>query len=61
MEIGQLMWSSQTVVLQERDERLRGRGILDVKSEQFRKLFWTFHCDRFLCQSSHESHCKPGC
>ena len=39
MEIGQFMWSSQTVVLPERDERLRGRSILNVKAEQFWKLF----------------------
>ena len=25
------------------------------------KLFWTFYRDRFLCQASDESHCKPGC
>ena len=49
----QFMWSSQTVVLPERDERLRGRSILNVKAEQLWKLFWNFHCDRFLCQSSH--------
>ena len=61
MEIDQFMWSSQTVVLPERDEQLRERSILNVKAEQFWKLFWNFHCDRFLCQSSHESHCKLGC
>ena len=44
------------VVLAERDEQLRGKSFLNVKAEQFSKLFWIFHCDRFLCQSSKELH-----
>ena len=61
MESGQFIWRSQTEVLPERDEQLRGKSILNVKAEQFWELFWTFHSDRFLHQSSDESLCKPGC
>ena len=40
MEIGQFIWSSQTV-LTERDEWLRGRSILNVKAKEFppRQIF----------------------
>ena len=48
MEIGQFMWSSQTVVLSGK------RGVTQ------RKKYSQCHPYRFLCQSSHKSHSKPG-
>ena len=49
MEIGQFVWSGQTVVLPERDEYLRGiQFLINVKGELFWKLFRTSHRYRVL-------------
>ena len=50
------MWSSQTVVLSEREKWLRGRSILNVKSEQYLDVLLDHPPHRFLCQSSNKSH-----
>ena len=55
------MWSSQTVVLPERDEKLRGKSIFNVKAEQLWKLFWTFQHKNFCVSRPTKSLCTPGC
>ena len=58
MEIGQSTWSHQTVVLSERDgseeEIFLTRSSFGGSLEPSTSM-------ESLCQSSDESHCKPGC
>ena len=57
MEIGQFVWSGQTVVLPERDEYLREILFLTLKQSCFGNSFGPPTATEF-CQSSNESHCK---
>ena len=54
MEISQFMWCCQAVVLSERDES-------EIMQSSFGGSLEPFTPMDFLCQSSDESHCKPGC
>ena len=58
MEIGQFTWSRQTVVLLERDGS--EEEIFLTQSSFGGSLEPSTPMD-FLCQSSDESHFKPGC
>ena len=58
MEISQFTWSRQTVVLSERDGS--EEEIFLTQSSFGGSLEPSTPMD-FLCQSSDESHCKPGC
>ena len=60
MEIGQFTWSRQTVVLSERDESGSEKEIF-LTQNSFGGSLEPFTPMDFLCQSSDESHCKPGC
>ena len=60
MEISQFTWSRQTVVLSQRDESGSEKEIF-LTQNSFGGSLETFTPMDFVCQSSNESHCKPGC
>ena len=63
MEISHFTWSSQTVVLSEREKWLRGRIILNVKSEQYLEVLLDHPPTDFYVSrpTSHIETLKPGC
>ena len=58
MEIGQSTWSHQTVVLSERDG---SEEEIFLTQSSFGGSLEPSTLMESLCQSSDESHCKPGC
>ena len=58
MEIGQFTWSRQTVVLSERDG---SEEEIFLTQSTFGGSLESYTPMDFFCQSSDESHCKPGC
>ena len=58
MEIGQSRWSHQTVVFSERDG---SEEEIFLTQSTFGGSLEPSTPMEFLCQSSDESHCKPGC
>ena len=58
MEIGQSTWSQQTVVLSERDG---SEEEIFLTQSSFGGSLEPSTPMESLCQSSDESHCKPGC
>ena len=58
MEIGQFTWSHQIVVLSERDG---SQEEIILTQSSFGGSLEPYTPMAFLCQSSNESHCKPGC
>ena len=58
MEIGQSTWSHQTVVLSERDG---SEEEIFLTQSSFGGSLEPSNSMESLCQSSDESHCKPGC
>ena len=58
MKIGQSTWSHQTVVLSERDG---SEEEIFLTQSSFGGSLEPSNPLESLCQSSDESHCKPGC